>query len=825
MTKIIALPARPSPVPAQPEGTLLIREQKRFLDYLPEKINALGMAWKKLKYINWDVQILASLGKGVSALHDTSQSLLLTRITDRASELMQVLKLAIEQGYATAHQRQDIDNALTQLGEAIDMARRYLRGTQRNVEPDAVPNPVLCVHVALVEEDPHQSALTRHLLEQTGYQVSVFHHPRQLNDAISDTFFNIILLDTTFHDGALAGVVWLEAMRHQLQETSVIMLSARTDIVARLRAVRAGAHAYVTKGNDIEPLHHKIQQALRYLHHPKDHVLIVDNDNGQLTLMAERLLSEGFAVDTLNMPLLLLERLVRLRPDVVVLNYDLPGCNGLELGNLLRQDPTLMSIPIVYMADLSQSAATREALSLLGNACLPLPLQLNALSDTLRHEIQRARMVAGPMTSSTETTKEQGLQHRAAFYAELETLLTDASRPENRSSAWYLAYVAVDAYSQLKKSLRLRTLIEQEETIERYFSVRPEIDGMGCCLGEMRYVLVVHDIEGVGGETLIQRLHTTATRHSQGNLANAGGLTLSIGISVLHTLQSVDDAIEQTETACLRAQRDGGDQVAWTTVVPLRKTQLTTPMRQALRNRSFKLVYQPIVNLDREDVWFEALVRLVDAQGQVYLPHQFLDWVETDMEGGSFSLDRMIIEQGLEALTHLGGKSGAGYSLVVKLTPDLLQCERLLPYISNVVNGARLRGVRRTTLSLPESCVMSDIPRARRLIRHIHGLNCGVMLEQVSLTPQSLQQLRELGAIDFIKLNASWRQQIEKDKHFRTLIRNVIEMMPDVRLVASHVEDAKSFATLWEAGVRYFQGYFIQEPGEQLTAAPFEAAV
>lgn len=824
MTKIISLPARQSPAVSQ-NGQNLIRAQKRFLKHVPEQIDALATAWSKLKYINWDMRILKNLGKAATSLHDASQSLLLTRITDRAAELQQALILVIEQGFASPHQRQEIDNAITQLSDALDSARRYNVKAEVSDESELLSNPVLAIHVALIEEDAHQCAMTRHLLEQSGYQVSIFHHPRELNDALMHDYFNVVLLDTTYHDGSLAGVLWLESHKYALGDTQVIMLSARSDIVARLRSVRAGAQAYVIKANETSALHHKIQQTLQYLHHPRDHVLLVDSNDARMTVMAEHLLGHGFIVDTLNMPLLLLERLVRLRPDAVLINYDLPGCTGLELGNLLRQDPSLMAVPIVYMADLTENDTTREALSLLGNACITLPMEMDKLSTTLRHEIQRARMVASPQVAGPEIVEDQRLQHRAAFFAELETLLTDANKPENRSTEWYLAYVSVDAYSTFKKALRLRTLVEQEETIERYFATRPEIDGLGCCLGEMRYLLVLRDIEGKGGEPLVQRLHTSTTRQNQGHFADAGGMSLSIGIAALHTLQNIDDALEQTEQACARAQRDGGNQVAWTTVVPLRKTQLTTPMRHALRNRSFKLVYQPIVNLDHQDVWFEALVRLVDAQGQVYLPNQFLDWVETDMEGGSFTLDRTVIEQSLEALTHLGGKSGAGYSLVVKLTPDLLQCERLLPYISNVMNGARLRGVRRATLSLPESCVMRDIPRARRLIKHIHGLNCGFMLEQVSLTQQTLQQLKELGPIDFIKLNPAWRHMIDRDNAFRQLIQSIIQWMPDIRLVASHVEDAKSFATLWESGVRYFQGYFIQEPGEKLTAAPFEAAV
>lgn len=844
MTKIIALPTRPTSA-AEQQGRSLIQEQRRFLDYLPEKIAALCMAWAKLKYINWDAQILQNLGKASGILQESSRGLLLTRVADRSADLHQLLKLAIEHGAANAHQRQDIDNALTQLEDAVAMARRYNgspgESTAYNSSLNASTNSstgasataqvsepadlMLSIHVAVVDADAHHVATIRNQLEHFGYQVTSFEHPRQLEEELDTSFFNLVLVDTGFQEGPLSGLAWLESHHSALKETPIIVMSARTDIVARLRAVRAGAQAYVAKGGEAHALHQKIQQTLHYLHHPKDRVLLVHSDNGRLTMMSESLLNAGFHVDTLNLPLLLLERLMRLRPDVVVMNYELPGCNGLELGNLLRQDPTLMSVPIVYMTEPSQSTATRDALALLGNACIELPPQPEALAQTLRHEIQRARMMASPQSTATEIQSEPRLQARAAFFEELEAALVGSHKHDQRHPTQILVHLCVDQYARLKKTMRLRTLVEQEEALERFLASRPEIESSGCSLGEMHYLLILRDIEGVGTEKLIQTLHAQTTRFLEQPTLEEPVLTLTAGVASLHTLTNLDEALEQTEASCARALRDGGNQIAWTTVIPLRKAQLTTPMRAALRNRSFKLVYQPIVNLDKEDVWFEALIRLVDAQGQVYLPQQFLECVDSDMEGGTFALDRLIIDQGLQALTQLGGKGGAGYSLIVKLTPDLLHCERLLPYISNVVNGARLRGVRRMTLSLPEHCVTRDIGRARRLIRHIHGLNCGFMLEQVSITQQSLAQLRELGPIDFIKLHPQWRQQMENERQFRDHVHNVLQLMPDVRLVASHVEDAKCFANLWEAGVRFFQGYFIQEPGEKLTAAPFEAAV
>lgn len=827
MKSIVAKADTPAMAPSASPQQNRQQFQKRFVESLPQRVEGLLSAWNKLKHINWDCQVLAHLHNSVIQLQENSQSVLLPRIADRAAELQQILKISVEQGFASASQRHEIDAALGTLQESVESARRYnhkVSAPAQDVVNEIAIDQTLSVNIALVDEDTHQAAMTRHLLEQCGYTVSVYHHPRQLTDALAKEPINLVLLDATFHDGALEGIHWLEKMQGQLNHLPVIVLSARTDIVARLRAVRAGAQAYVIKSSDFEPLLHKIQQTLQYLQCPQDRVLIVETDTTQLDKYMFGLTEKGFKVESLTMPLLLLDRLTSFRPDVLILNYDLPGCNGIELGNLLRQDPALMSIPIVYVAP-EQDLATHEALSLLGNACVALPIDIDKLSQTLRQEISRVRLVAGSVSHPAGRVLEQRLQHRSQFYGELDTLLAEANKPENRSTEWFLASLAIDGVAELKKHCRLRTLVDQEEVIEKFLATRPEIDGLGCCLGELRFALVLRDLEGIGGDALLKRLLAAVQVQNWRLSADEPTLSVSIGAATLQNLASIDEALEKTEFACQRAIYNGGNQVQWASVATLRKTQLTTPMRQALRNRSIKLVYQPIVNLDKEDVWFETLIRLVDAQGQIYLPGQFLEWVDTDMEGGSFTLDRLVIERSLQALTELGGKSGAGFSLVIKLTPDLLLLERLLPYISNVVNGARLRGARRTSFSLPQSCVLQDIPRARRLIRQLHSLNCGFMLEQVTPTQTTIEKLQELGLVDFFKLHPDWSNRMESDKNARETIQNLQRILPEVKLIASHIEDAKSFATLWESGVRYFQGYFIQQPAEQMTAATFDAAV
>src|SRR5437879_3025846 len=79
---------------------------------------------------------------------------------------------------------------------------------------------------------------------------------------------------------------------------------------------------------------------------PNNKVLIVDDDPVHLKLMRKWLETEGFAVTTHDSPFGATARMFRLRPQIVLLDVQMPGLEGSSLIELLRRpasiDPTVI---------------------------------------------------------------------------------------------------------------------------------------------------------------------------------------------------------------------------------------------------------------------------------------------------------------------------------------------------------------------------------------------------------------------------------------------------------------------------------------------------
>lgn len=114
----------------------------------------------------------------------------------------------------------------------------------------------------------------------------------------------------------------------------------------------------------------------------RKHVLVVDDNPTLRGLLQNYLESRGCAVETAENGREALTRLNHAGYDMVLLDYMMPGVNGLEVLRHVRQHHP--SLPVVMMTAEKSSQVAYEALSVLGaRACLSKPFDLLDLEQVL----------------------------------------------------------------------------------------------------------------------------------------------------------------------------------------------------------------------------------------------------------------------------------------------------------------------------------------------------------------------------------------------------------------------------------------------------------
>jgi two-component system phosphate regulon response regulator PhoB len=78
-------------------------------------------------------------------------------------------------------------------------------------------------------------------------------------------------------------------------------------------------------------------------------VLVVDDEPDVTGLVAYHLRAKGYTVETVNDPLRSIGVARSLLPDLVILDVMMPGLSGLQVCRLLRSDPKLQKVPIIFL--------------------------------------------------------------------------------------------------------------------------------------------------------------------------------------------------------------------------------------------------------------------------------------------------------------------------------------------------------------------------------------------------------------------------------------------------------------------------------------------
>ena len=104
-------------------------------------------------------------------------------------------------------------------------------------------------------------------------------------------------------------------------------------------------------------------------------ILIIDDHPVNLELVKVLMVLEGYEVHTAGDAEGALLLLADLRPDLILMDVQLPGMDGLELARRLKADPVHKDVPIIIITTEGSSEDRQRALQLGANAYITKPIQ------------------------------------------------------------------------------------------------------------------------------------------------------------------------------------------------------------------------------------------------------------------------------------------------------------------------------------------------------------------------------------------------------------------------------------------------------------------
>jgi two-component system cell cycle response regulator DivK len=117
---------------------------------------------------------------------------------------------------------------------------------------------------------------------------------------------------------------------------------------------------------------------------PHEHILVIDDSFDNLRLTQMLLECEGYEVRTAEDADQALDLLKNYRPELILMDIQLPGMDGLELTRRLRQIPALNGVPIVALTAYAMAHDEANALEAGCNGYITKPIDTRAFPILIR---------------------------------------------------------------------------------------------------------------------------------------------------------------------------------------------------------------------------------------------------------------------------------------------------------------------------------------------------------------------------------------------------------------------------------------------------------
>lgn len=407
-----------------------------------------------------------------------------------------------------------------------------------------------------------------------------------------------------------------------------------------------------------------------------------------------------------------------------------------------------------------------------------------------------------------------GLHNRSHF---IELIDAAAERAVNAGQAACVAYIRVDRYATLLAEAGLAgidlLLTDLAHLLSAHFGSNAQLARFG---DDVFTVLLPGQTPEQSQASLSELL-----KKIESHLFEINGRTLQTSLSI--GAAGVNEKTPRGQDVIDRAHRCADELTSGNALklfnpadelaAAASRGSVVAMLQQALENNSFRLLFQPIISLRGDShEHYEVLLRLLNPQGEEVPPHEFL---RAAIDAGlAEKIDRWVILNSIKLLAQHRSK-GHSTRLFVNLSSASLQDQTILPWLSVALKAARLPSDA-LIFQISEPDAIAYLKQAKTLTQGLNELHCKVALSQFGCSLNPFNTLKHL-SIDFVKVDGSFSQDLSGADNQEALKTLLASLHAQAKLtIVPFVESASVLSTLWQAGVNYIQGYYLQGPTQSM---------
>jgi len=506
-------------------------------------------------------------------------------------------------------------------------------------------------------------------------------------------------------------------------------------------------------------------------------------------------------------------------PDFILSDYSMPQFTARDALRLMKERG--LDLPFIIVSGCMGEEMAVECMKA-GAADYLLKDRLGRLGHAVAQALERKQLIEEKRQAEQRLFLETfhdsltGLPNRALFMDRLERVFLQTRRQPGQMFA--LLHVNLDGFKMVHSGLGPspadRLLIEVSQRILR--RVR-SADTVARMEGDA-FTLLIDNLKAIGNATRvadrIQQEFATSFVTEEGEIF----LTPCIGIACSHAgYESGEHLLRDATAAMLQAKASGraGFVIFDKTMhqQAMARLKIEGDLRQALDRKEFRLVYQPIVDLNEGRVTgFESLLRWQHPESGLTSPDAFLSIA---MELGLMkSIGEWTLVEACRQLKVWQEQFPRVRPLTVSVNFSIGQFAQddLTHLIQKVLERSGI-DPSSVKLEITESEMMKNPEAAIKVLDEIKAQKIDTCLDDFGTGYSSLSHLQQL-AIRFLKIDQSFVRRLGTEDDALAIVKTIITLAHQLgrQVIAEGVETAEHLVILRSLGCEYGQGYFFAKP-------------
>jgi diguanylate cyclase (GGDEF)-like protein len=594
----------------------------------------------------------------------------------------------------------------------------------------------------------------------------------------------------------------------------------------------------------------------------KASILIVDNTPDNLRFLSKFLSQKGYKVRNAINGYLALTAAKAAKPDLILLDIQMPEMDGYQVCQILKNDPETYDIPVIFLTAMNSvidkvkafsiggadyitkpfhldevlirienqlkfqaaKAEIRQLNSELENRVIDRTVELEKANEKLKQEIVERQRAEKRLLHMAWHDSLTGLPNRSLLIEELQTCLNRVKRNSNYLFA--VLFLDCDRFKIVNDSLghlvgdkviiaiakRLQSCLSAEDTLAR--------------LGSDEFTIIIRNIQDISdainrAKTINQELQIPLKIEAYDVFIN-----VSIGIAMGNaTYEKPEHILRDADIAMYQAKKLGHAhyQVFESSMRDhvLKRLQLETDLRLAVQNQEFYLNYQPIISLcTGKMAGFEALVRWQHPQQGFISPGEFIPMAEET--GLIVPIGIWVLREACQTMQSWVEKfPELKLRISVNLSVKQFRQPNLIEAIDQIIEETKLNS-EYLKLEITETAIMDNAESANRLLKQLKTRKIKLSLDDFGTGYSSLSYLHRFH-LDTLKIDRSFISNISDDRESLEIVEAIVTLAHQLKMdvVAEGVETLMHFNQLRTLGIEFGQGYFFAKPLDTESAEAF----